>query len=129
MGSLPNMDVCDDNIVYGKRTRSRTNRFVHPDEMETCRAYYEDEELDEAAEIAGEVFVPINENCVESGEEAKEEAGEIAEEEFFTRVSDGAIPNGEPDELYVPSEEDIGSGSESESESESGSESESDFSD
>tara|TARA_B100001094_G_C18194040_1_gene809326 strand:+ start:465 stop:863 length:399 start_codon:yes stop_codon:yes gene_type:complete len=100
MGSLPNMDVSLENIVRGSRTRSRTERYVHPDEVKVCQGVYRDEALDEAAEAAGQVFQPINADCAESGEE--ESDGE----------SDGDLPSiiddtdTSPNGSYVPSEYD-----------------------
>jgi len=100
MGSLPNMEIDDENIVEGKRTRSRTARYVHPDEGTVFKSVYRDEEIDMAAEEAGEEFVPINADCVENGEE-EESDGE----------SDGELPPIAPEDeqdtpsgSYVPSE-------------------------
>lgn len=116
MGSLPNMDVCGDNIVQGKRSRSRTNRYTHPDEMKVCKAFYKDEKMDEELELAGEAFKPINADCRESGEE--ESDGE-SDEELLSVVSDDEESEAAQSASYVPS----GSSSDEESESESDSES------
>jgi len=91
-GSLPNMEIDDENIVDGKRSRSRTTRYVHPDEGMVNKGVYMDEEIDMAAEEAGEEFVPINADCIDNGEE--ESDGE----------SDKGLPSiASEDELDTPS--------------------------
>ena len=117
MGSLPNMEIDGDNIVNGKRTRSRTERYVHPDEFTVFKRVYEDEEMDEAAEADGVEFVPINADCIESGDE--ESDGE----------SDSCLPSiasedeqDTPSGAYIPTdtseEDDIISASSDEEENE-----------
>lgn len=97
MGSLPNMDVCSDNIVISKRTRSRTERYVHPDEYKVNMSVYREEEMDEEAEAAGEQFVPINADCVESGEDESDGMSDTGGQHV---VSDDEVDSGSGS--YVP---------------------------